>query len=127
MGRIVHSVTLLFSLMLSGCGTMCNLAGAAIPGAEDAKLPAIYGGVQIDMAFINMPRDASKGAAEFLCWQLADVPFSFVGDTLTLPITIAIDRLRNPAPHSEPPTTSMFVDRTQYPSSAQPTGRDPEK
>jgi uncharacterized protein YceK len=113
-----------FAIALSGCGTMCNFAGAVIPGVnENGKLPAVYGGVQLDAAMVTglRPAKTTEWNVFVACCVLADFPLSLVGDTLTLPITIGIDRVRNPAPREQP--VALTVDRAQIPNSAQAVER----
>jgi hypothetical protein len=90
----------------SGCGTICNFAGAPFCKEGDLPLPAVYGGVQLDAAFINTNTQAftmngfqaeGTGAAILVGCLLAEFPLSFIGDTLTLPITVWIDRRRTAA------------------------------
>jgi uncharacterized protein YceK len=72
----------------SGCGTVCNLF---------TKDPEVYGGVAFDLKFIASPRDTplstssgsnGQGAVLLLALIPAELCLSFVGDTLTLPLTI---------------------------------------
>ncbi len=70
------------ALLFAGCGTMINLA----PGQKCVtfrEAPRIYGGVRADLVI---------AAA-----SLMDLPYSFIGDTVTLPVTVpvAFDRLRS--------------------------------
>jgi uncharacterized protein YceK len=72
---------------ISGCGTLLNL------GEKDSSP---YGGVQMDSKIIaqGVPLGPAAWTGDVdisSFWPLAmiDLPFSLVGDTLTLPITIA--------------------------------------
>jgi len=90
------------TLSLGGCGTLCNFGAAVLPLPDDGKsYPAVYGGVQFDLAVLTSSRDTpissggdAKGIGIIAACLLADVPASFIGDTLTLPITLSLHRLR---------------------------------
>jgi uncharacterized protein YceK len=72
-------------LSLSGCGTMLNFTSR--------EKPEIYGGVEVDVAWIGMSRQnpaPSPDQANLL--GIVDLPFSFIGDTLTLPITLLVNK-----------------------------------
>jgi uncharacterized protein YceK len=88
-------------LPLSGCGTFCNFAGAPFQSEGGPRLPAVYGGVQMDVAVMMSDKQLfsfegmqGPAGAIFLGCLLAELPASFVADTLTLPITLCIDRWR---------------------------------
>src|SRR5687768_16376702 len=80
--------------LLAGCGTVANLV--PVPPATGEM--RVYGGVATDL---DTARQMSAGAAatddpveRCLCYANAalavlDVPLSAVGDTLTLPVTVA--------------------------------------
>jgi uncharacterized protein YceK len=104
--------------LLGGCGTVFNLA---------SKDPEIYGGPQKDFQFMMTPRNggatqavavwplpsgsASTGAPAWLFpLVLADIPLSFIGDTLTLPLAVYLRQNEHPR-----------EDATQAPSSGQVT------
>lgn len=83
------SAILLVPLILGmcGCGTCFNFFSQ---GPDHER---IYGGVQIDASFAVMHVDIDNGhIPPFPLPQtvlgIIDMPFSFIGDTLTLPITI---------------------------------------
>jgi uncharacterized protein YceK len=88
------------AVLLSGCGTVCNLASGN---------PDNYGGVQRDLQFASdatdrgglcrpRPGDTGWGAACVLALYGADLSLSFVADTLTLPLaTYLRQRHENPA------------------------------
>jgi len=89
---------------LSGCGTSANLSG----GAQGWRNAQIYGGVLTDVKSTQewVKSNWTSGAD----WQQdvgtvvgvgligLDVPFSAIGDTLTLPITIPAVLLRGSGP-----------------------------
>jgi uncharacterized protein YceK len=100
----------LTAIALSGCGTVCNLAGGITHPDEE---PRIYGGVKRDMEILGEVvgkqeplftesnanradggRGAIIGAAVLMTLGAADPVLSFVGDTLTLPITIPLEEIR---------------------------------
>lgn len=88
----------------TGCGTLFNFVGAAVPTDEEKKFPMVYGGVQLDAAFLGSGVSGSgdgKGAAILLGLELADFPASLVGDTLTLPLVYGIYQLRGSHRHDE--------------------------
>lgn len=113
------------SMSLSGCGKTCNFAGATLPPLElTTTLPAVYGGVQLDAAVMTQfrPTTTSSLTVLFAACLIADFPLSFVGDTLTLPLTLWIDRRRtasqselrgnsttpaDPQLHLQAPSTAM--------------------
>ncbi len=84
-----------------GCGTVCNLAGGLVHPDEE---PKVYGGVQRDLDFFTKAVERKQsgndstsqgtgtsgayGAVFILAFMVAEPALSFVGDTLTLPITI---------------------------------------
>jgi len=91
----------LTAVLLSGCGTVCNLAGGIVhPDSE----PRVYGGVQRDVAIIEEAVKAppltsqSTEDPKVVLWLLSiaavDPILSFVADTLTLPITIPLQKSR---------------------------------
>lgn len=98
MGRAWRAAALLIVVgLLSGCGTVANLAVGAREGWKNAR---IYGGVRRDVQSAEdwlahswvplekMELQQDLGAAVGVGLVGLDVPFSAIGDTLTLPITI---------------------------------------
>ena len=89
---------------LSGCGTAANLSG----GAQGWRNAQIYGGVLTDVK--STQEWVTSNWTNFADWQQdvgvmvgvglisLDVPFSAIGDTLTLPITIPAVMLRGSGP-----------------------------
>ena len=73
-------------LTLAGCGTVMNIAK---PGPKGSL---IYGGVVSDVdCFLPQTWGQWKGGGKVIWgWTFAaiDLPFTIVGDTLTLPLTI---------------------------------------
>ncbi len=65
----------------AGCGTVLNMGAGTCPIRDH---PIIYGGVGIDVEYLAT-QDFPLG---FLL-ALLDLPFSLVGDTLTLPWSVA--------------------------------------
>jgi uncharacterized protein YceK len=95
------------AVSLSGCGTVCNLAGGVTqPDVE----PRVYGGVQRDFEVLSdvcsttfhpggSTLSGDGKTAAFLSAILAaafvgDPILSFVADTLTLPVTIPLQNRR---------------------------------
>lgn len=67
---------------LSGCGTVCNLASGDLDN---------YGGVQRDVTILTKPYPPDHtGSPEGFFLVLFDTALSFVGDTMTLPLTTYI-------------------------------------
>jgi hypothetical protein len=98
------------ALSLTGCGTVCNLAGGMIHPDEE---PRVYGGVLRDFEVIGAVvtgspsdeqthvggdgKDEVIGLAFVAALGVADPLLSLVGDTLTLPITIPVQNKRTAA------------------------------
>ena len=92
---------LMLGFLAIGCGTVCNLAGGLVHPDEE---PRVYGGVQRDLGFIGEMAERKQsgndstsqgtgtsgayGAIFTLAFMFAEPALSFVGDTLTLPITL---------------------------------------
>ena len=78
----------LFVALLSGCGTLQNTVFAL----REQEANKVYGGVQVDVDAIRtwVTSPPSCGTPPFIALPLvvADLPFSAVGDTLTLPVTV---------------------------------------
>jgi hypothetical protein len=102
---LVAALIAVTAVPLSGCGTICNFAGGIFhPETE----PRVYGGVQRDVEVIEKMASAgslnvragSHDPRELLAWIVllgADPTVSFVADTLTLPITIYVEKRRGDA------------------------------
>lgn len=91
----MRSLSLLAAVVIlacAGCGTMANLSGrqfALISRPGEVPVQP-FGGVSRDVAWMkNATRLGDPVATAFF---VADVPFSFVGDVVTLPQTIATSR-----------------------------------
>ncbi|WP_231742300.1 YceK/YidQ family lipoprotein [Stieleria varia] len=101
--RSIVPIAIAIAILLPGCGTLRNVS--SIPeSANHQYTPApklVYGGVKDDLILAS---ESAVAVMEFPMAKLLnlvcatgfaiDVPFSLVGDTLTLPSTIpaAIDR-----------------------------------
>jgi uncharacterized protein YceK len=88
-------------LALTGCGTVENFTGRSHGYARP------YGGTQIAVDRFSTPDDAEL-ATKLPLWA-ADLPLSFVGDTLTLPITLTLIAWRAC-------NLALFYDNTPPPS-----------
>lgn len=115
-------------LGLCGCGTAANLSG----GAQGWRKSQIYGGVRRDVKSAQQfVADNWAGSADLMQDVGAvvgvglisiDVPLSFFGDTLTLPITIPAALLGGPQPAT--PATTVSGKPARVP--AQPTSNTRE-
>jgi len=98
------SMAAFIAVVVGGCGTVCNLAGGVLHPDEE---PRVYGGVQRDLegkwGFGYPPLDSEstvedvKDRLYFLALLPVEFGLSFVGDTLTLPITIPLQARREAA------------------------------
>ena len=83
-------------LLMSGCGTVANLRPPSESIAGD-PVKLVYGGVRSNVEVIrsnlNPPRlpDLGMMAGVAVAWCFMDLPLTAVGDTLTLPYTLAYD------------------------------------
>jgi uncharacterized protein YceK len=89
-------------LLASGCGTMVNMAAPNVSvkrsnvSVSTRMRRQIYGGVRMDVAILTKRADMPEhGRSAVAPLALVDLPFSAVGDTVTLPFTIA-DQFRTP-------------------------------
>ena len=84
-----HALAVLLVLAASeaGCGTLYNFNVADCPHDEPAS---VYGGVRRDLAFPG-PDEVEDGSerTEMVLGQVLSLPFDLVGDTVTLPSTLA--------------------------------------
>jgi uncharacterized protein YceK len=99
--------------VLSGCGTLVNLAAAKEERASCGEPPQVYGGVCMSAAvgagiIAEAPNDPKGGPVVGVldcvfgaCYLLIDLPLSAAGDTLTLPYTLylAAQKDRPADPH----------------------------
>jgi uncharacterized protein YceK len=98
-------VLVLCAALGAGCGTVCNLA---------RENPDNYGGVQRDLQFASDARDkggvmagtsgstgAAYAAAAIVGLYCVDLSFSFIADTMTLPLAVYLRRKHEAATASE--------------------------
>jgi len=117
--KIASFIVLIVAMLLSGCGTVCNLAGGvAHPEGE----PRIYGGVIRDLDTIDKTRTegvqglggSGRGGAIFaaalISLAVADPIISLVADTLTLPVTIPLQERRIAREHENDAAASSISD-----------------
>ena len=71
------------ALFVGGCGTISDFSTKG-RGFEDAG-PHVYGGTRLDVNTIANPDITSENILVFF---ILDVPFSFLADTIVLPVTI---------------------------------------
>lgn len=79
---LIVALTVIASLMTSGCGTVLNLRSGD---------PDVYGGVQKDWKFFMTPVFDGAGCSGEVFFPLlvaADAGLSLIADTLTLPLVI---------------------------------------
>jgi uncharacterized protein YceK len=87
--KLIASIILILfnATCISGCATAFSVATK-----NEYSRP--YGGTQIDYYFLSSPFEAAgsghMGSLAFVAWPLAliDLPFSIIGDTVTLPYTL---------------------------------------
>jgi uncharacterized protein YceK len=141
----VVCVVVASALTLAGCGTVDNIC---LENEQTGQVPMhIYGGVEADIRFLAEdppgPRAAKPAVDPFkVVYLAADLPLSFVADTVTLPITVPmtyVDRLShrsNPYPNAptqpaggagppSPPPQDQNMDDSGKP--AAPPGFSPVK
>jgi hypothetical protein len=93
----------LVAVSLGGCGTVCNLAGGVYKPQTD---PRIYGGFLKDVEFVdshdmrnlNLSGTGKGGLCVIACLMsgmAVETTLSIVADTVTLPITIPAEYLRD--------------------------------
>jgi uncharacterized protein YceK len=106
MKRFTLLVPPLLACVLTGCGTLGNTIGIR----DSSEHLRVYGGVRLDAARIQECAIGCEKSGGFghsfydtvaTCEAVADIPFSVVGDTLTLPFTVPdeIDRILHPESH----------------------------
>jgi uncharacterized protein YceK len=79
-------------LLGGGCGTVENLQEATQPSHHfDASWNTVYGGVSKDYAHLQESRDVTFKNPHDPWLMLLDLPFTLIGDTITLPYTIAYE------------------------------------
>lgn len=107
---ILHAGWTLVVACVTGCGTINNTIVGTPPAPPNEYTPPlqVYGGVRSDLrdAFgigVPPPQTFSEalGHAGGSVLSLADVPFSAIGDTLTLGQTIPAARQRRATPMTE--------------------------
>ena len=119
--RVVAAMTV-FCILGSGCGTLRNVS--KMPFTESESEPPrkeIYGGVLQDVneikSGVNELRNYSETKTEFLensgrvVLNGIDAPLSFVGDTLTLPVTFPASIERAVKEHYHPDKLNAMYER----------------
>jgi uncharacterized protein YceK len=129
---IPRTLVLVIASVACGCGTVIgNLGGLSYNHCCD-----VYGGVQVDLeaCSANLKEISEPTGGNTRCGALlggavlvADIPFSFIADTLTLPWTITATlngEDRRPKWLYESPSDALQVPKTQQdgnqPASAAP-------
>lgn len=92
------SVLLMLAAVLSGCGSLHTLATDDVARTEDLKLagtycdviPRVYSGVTYDLCWMHGEPGVARGGVSgaTVVWPLADLLFSGVTDTVSLPYTL---------------------------------------
>jgi uncharacterized protein YceK len=85
---------------LNGCGTALNLQGDCDPyGGTRMAATVGYGGLATGLGVIEPNQKLDRQTCALLgCYAAADLPFSVIGDTVTLPITLTLAA----RPHADP-------------------------
>ena len=86
--KSIFSIVTAACLLCSGCGTIVNLAS---PEGSKPKPVSVFGGVKQDLYDLKNNEYPVMGV-----FQLIDLPFSFVGDIVVLPITIVVNLSEEP-------------------------------
>jgi len=71
-------------LLVTGCGTTLNILAQDSNPRDFWEPPTIYGGLLIDWHLVDDPPHGAPGGPI----MYFDMPFSFIGDTVTLPIVL---------------------------------------
>jgi uncharacterized protein YceK len=120
--RAICVALVLWSLPIAGCGTVVNLV--KLRPEEGGQSP--FGGVRQDVWCIKKAESGEfaathpkSGSEQFrqvaiLLLCTADLPFSFVGDVVTLPYTAAYSYINQPIP-TPPVTQATDQGRPQNP------------
>jgi hypothetical protein len=102
--------TAMLVTIASGCGTMANLKAEPSLTQFDVAEPRIeapkaFGGVERDLCagvFSLAVATQYPSAALYCLAALADLPLSFSGDFITLPVVLTSPRLEDPAVQPKP-------------------------
>jgi uncharacterized protein YceK len=101
--NVVVLILLAKVVSLSGCGTIENVRNISVGDIEHTH---VFGGVQIDAEELSLERKMLINESgcylalpDYLhilgmCCTTIDMPFSLVGDVLTLPVTISTTVMR---------------------------------
>lgn len=110
--RIILSIILV--LTVTGCGTLANLQGKrhAFLSVGGQKPVRLYGGVRNDIDWVSKMVSNPDGFVVPVVgyFALIDPALSFVGDTVTLPVAIAVNSM-----HESPKESSADVENTTQP------------
>jgi uncharacterized protein YceK len=116
---------LLVVLLCSGCGTMNNLTSSNSPTSEgeiSKPPPRIYGGVRGEWSELRAMRfdDVYCMNLIFVPLYLVDHPLSAIGDTLTLPYTVAAEVARSINAYYCPPQPAKSDTAREQPEVPRP-------
>jgi uncharacterized protein YceK len=100
-GKVLMAFAALVVIGMSGCGTICNFV------ARKGD-PEVYGGVLYDMEghvplHFGVGSGDPRGLLLVLAWIPVEFGLSFVGDTVTLPLVIAMRHEDQPPDDDDPP------------------------
>ena len=92
-GRFAAILAFVSSTLLSGgCGTFENLREATPPKDScDVSLKTVYGGVRSDCSYLAEWANPKGPEPKYLLLTALDLPFTLIGDTITLPYTLAYE------------------------------------
>lgn len=119
------------ALTAAGCGTMDNLC---FESPQTKQVPMhVYGGLEADIRYLTEddPHTKSSGVDPLKVVYVADLPLSFIADTVTLPVTIPMayadhqGHRSNPFPKVPPQTGGPgVVPNGPPPAPSAPVGGD---
>jgi uncharacterized protein YceK len=102
--NVVVYVVVASALTLAGCGTVDNIC---LENEQTGQVPMhIYGGIESDIRFLaeDPPGPRAKPVVDpfKVVYLVADLPLSFVADTITLPITLPMAYVEHQSHRSNP-------------------------
>jgi uncharacterized protein YceK len=105
---IARYVVCVWVCLVCGCGTVVNFGLPCACGSPNAPEPyRIYGGVRNDVELLASIKRPNALVVAVTPIVLLDIPVSFVGDTLTLPLVLAFQHGSSVHRRSTESTTSV--------------------